>query len=117
MILKYLFLFIIYFMEVLVLQLLLYVPTYRKKNRFPNIFVHLPVKIIVIGRTAREGKIHFKSGKNSSFLTRKVDLRTRYYFFNRFTLGKNPRHYKSILQYRYLFEKGGIFRSSLLLTL
>lgn len=37
-------------MEVLVLQLLLYVPKYiKKKNRFPNIFVHLPVKIIVIG--------------------------------------------------------------------
>ena len=35
-------------MEVLVLQLLLYVHV-EKKNRFPNIFVHLPVKIIVIG--------------------------------------------------------------------
>ena len=115
MILKYLFLFIIYFIEVLVLQLLLYVPTYRKKNRFPNIFVHLPVKIIVIGRTAREGKIHFKSDKK--FLIFDKESRFAYYFLNRFTLGKNPTHYKSILQYRYLFEKGGIFRSSLLLTL
>ena len=38
MILKYLFLFIIYFIEVLVLQLLLYVPTYRKKKSISKHF-------------------------------------------------------------------------------
>ena len=69
MILKYLFLFIIYFMEVLVLQLLLYVPKYIKKKK--SISKHFCASSSKNNR--HRGKIHFKS------------------FFNPFTLGKKPR--------------------------